>query len=231
MTDFDNVRKDNYCLVRTDRRTLSITVDRDGVVTAHAPLRMPLWQIERFLAEKAGWIQTKRSAALARKTEAQQYGAVSGGKLPYLGGEIQVEFWEKKSPELIEDTLYLPRAGSPNQQALKWFLHQAEQMLPCVVADWSRRTGIPISKLRFGHASTRWGSMNAKGEMRLNIALMHCPLEYIHYVVVHELTHRMHMNHSPAFHAAVEHFYPGAARIRAQGKRLAGWLLLLKEEK
>lgn len=230
MTDVKNAVIGSYRLVRTNRRTLSISLDRDGVVTAHAPLKMPQWQIERFLAEKSGWIQQKRKVAQSRQDQALRYQVRQGGRLPYLGGEIQIELCSGKKPELSGQTLYLPNQGDPVKHALKWFRAQAETQLTPLVQQWAQRTNIHPTKLSFGHAETRWGSMNSKGEMRLNIALMHCPPAYIHYVVVHELAHRLHMNHSPAFHACVERFYPGATKIRQQGKALAGYLQLLREK-
>jgi len=230
MTDVKNAVIGSYRLVRTNRRTLSISLDRDGVVTAHAPLKMPQWQIERFLAEKSGWIQQKRKVAQSRQNQALRYQVRQGGRLPYLGGEILIEFYGGKKPELSGQTLYLPNQGDPVKHALKWFRAQAEAQLTPLVQQWAQRTNIHPTKISFGHVETRWGSMNSKGEMRLNIALMHCPPAYIHYVVVHELAHRLHMNHSPAFHACVESFYPGATKIRQQGKALAGYLRLLREK-
>ena len=65
--------------------------------------------------------------------------------------------------------------------------------------------------------------------MRLNVALMHFSPQYIDYVVVHELAHRVHPDHSPAFHAYVESVLPGAGQLRKEMKNLSGYLTLLRE--
>jgi predicted metal-dependent hydrolase len=72
--------------------------------------------------------------------------------------------------------------------------------------------------------------MKSDGTLRLNIALLHCPPWYIDYVVLHELVHRRHMNHSPAFHAMVESYYPGAGRMRKEGKKLCGGYIGLLQQ-
>mgnify|MGYP003294350676 CR=1 FL=1 len=79
-------------------------------------------------------------------------------------------------------------------------------------------------------AKTRWGSMKSDGSLRLNAALMHCPPPLIDYVIVHELSHRVHMNHSPAFHAHTEKYLPDARQRRAALKQCGAYLTLLRPE-
>ena len=61
--------------------------------------------------------------------------------------------------------------------------------------------------------------MSSDKAMRLNAALVHCPARHIDYVIVHELCHILHPDHSPAFHAAVRSFLPGADTLRAEMRR------------
>jgi len=199
------------------------------MVIAHAPLKMPLWQIERFLWEKSGWIAEKRALLQSRAKRMEQFDPVQGGKLPYLGGTLFLQAWEGKTARLDGNTLYLPEEGSVRAQALKWLQGEARRVLPLYVDKWSKITGLKPSRIGFGYAQKRWGSMSSKGSLRLNVALMHCAPRQIDYIVVHELTHIKHMNHSPAFHAAVEAVLPGAAQLRKEVKALSGYLELLRE--
>jgi predicted metal-dependent hydrolase len=68
--------------------------------------------------------------------------------------------------------------------------------------------GIDYRQLRISSARSKWGSCSASGQIVLAWHLMMCPPESIEYVIIHELCHRIHMDHSKAFWAEVERFMP-----------------------
>ena len=72
-----------YRLIRSNRRTLSLTVESGGALVAHAPLHMPLRQIEAFIEEKRTWIERKRAEAPSRPAP---FVPRDGARLPWLGG-------------------------------------------------------------------------------------------------------------------------------------------------
>ena len=94
-----------------------------------------------------------------------------------------------------------------------------------------RRMGLQVKSIRYTAAKRRWGSMRADGCLRLNAALMHCPMELCDYVIVHELAHIVHPDHSPAFHALVRSVLPGADALRVRMRDFAGVTALLAEPK
>lgn len=219
----------NYELRRSNRRTLALTLDRQGRLIAHAPLRMPLRTIEAFILEKQDWIARKRQELSAAGSRMSGFSLEEGGCIPYLGGRVRISYDSVRRATMQDGVLVLLRTGRPAQQVLNWLAEQARRELPSYVEKWSKRMNVYPTALSFGYAKARYGSMTSDGRMRLNMALMHFPPQYIDYVVVHELAHRVHPDHSPAFHAYVESMLPGAGQLRKEMKTLSGYLTLLRE--
>ena len=219
----------NYELRRSNRRTLALTLDRQGRLIAHAPLRMPLRTIEAFILEKQDWIARKRQELSAAGSRMSGFSLEEGGCIPYLGGRVRISYDSVRRATMQDGVLTLPRTGRPTQQVLNWLAEQARRELPAYVEKWAHRMQVYPTALSFGYAKARYGSMTSDGRMRLNVALMHFPPQYIDYVVVHELAHRVHPDHSPAFHAYVESVLPGAGQLRKEMKTLSGYLTLLRE--
>ena len=219
----------NYELRRSNRRTLALTLDRQGRLIAHAPLRMPLRTIEAFILEKQDWIAWKRQELSAAGSRMSGFSLEEGGCIPYLGGRVRISYDSVRRATMQDGVLTLPRTGRPAQQVLNWLAEQARRELPSYVEKWSKRMNVYPTALSFGYAKARYGSMTSEGRMRLNVALMHFSPQYIDYVVVHELAHRVHPDHSPAFHAYVESVLPGAGQLRKEMKNLSGYLTLLRE--
>ena len=85
-------------------------------------------------------------------------------------------------------------------QALAWF--------PPRVRIFADQIGVRVGRTTIRNQKTRWGSCSAQGNLNFNCLLMLCPPEIRDYVIVHELCHRLEMNHSPRFWAAVEKVLP-----------------------
>ena len=218
-----------YELRRSNRRTLALTLDRQGRLIIHAPMRMPLRTIEAFLLEKQDWIARKRQELSAAGSRMSGFSLEEGGCIPYLGGRVRISYDSVRRATMQDGVLTLPRTGRPAQQVLNWLAEQARRELPSYVEKWSKRMNVYPTALSFGYAKARYGSMTSDGRMRLNVALMHFSPQYIDYVVVHELAHRVHPDHSPAFHAYVESVLPGAGQLRKEMKTLSGYLTLLRK--
>ena len=84
----------------------------------------------------------------------------------------------------------------------RWLKAEARRVLNDETLRLAAQAGISVSAVQVGDAGTRWGSCSHDGRIRFNWRLLLAPPEVRHYVVAHELAHRLHMDHSPAFRAA-----------------------------
>lgn len=204
-----------YTLVRSQRRTLALTLDAAGALTARAPLRMPQGEIEAFIRQKRGWIAQKQAALRERALYVPVWNWAGGAALPFWGGVLTARLAEVPAPRREGDTLLLPRSQPAHSALASWLEAQAPALLGERVCFHARRMGLTPSAIGYSTARTRWGSMSGKGSLRLNLALLLCPPPVAEYVIVHELAHMRQPNHSPAFWQVVAQWMPQHRQARA----------------
>jgi predicted metal-dependent hydrolase len=214
-----------YQLTRAKRRSIGLIVGNHGLAV-RAPKWTPLYEIEAALREKSSWILKKLFEAeqrLAHSHKAQMLWQ-NGGVFDYLG----------ESYTLHLDALYtvidsekkciwiaLPQSASEAQiqdavqacvqrAALLLFEARLNHFAPMLNVQWR--------SLKLSNAGGRWGSAKSDGSIRLNWRLMHFRLPVIDYVVVHELSHLRHMNHSPRFWDTVEGIMPDYTQLKNELK-------------
>jgi len=109
----------------------------------------------------------------------------------------------------------------------RWYRREARQRIEPLIASEGVRLGLQAGKVRIGNQRTRWGSCSTSGTLSFNWRLVLGRPEALHYVVVHELMHIRHHNHSRAFWGDLETAFPDYKReavwLRANERLLLGW--------
>ena len=116
----------------------------------------------------------------------------------------------------------LPRFTSGELEAL---VQKACAVIPPRVQYWAKQMGLSYGKITIRNQKTRWGSCSSKGNLNFNCTLALTPTEVMDYVIVHELCHRWHMDHSARFWAAVEAWVPDYESCRSWLKSHAAELI------
>jgi len=214
----------DYQVFLSRRRTLSIMVHRDGRIVVRAPLRTSRRTIHEFLEYKSAWIAGKRTAFAMRPTlPAPVY--ADGATHRYLGADyrLQVARGARGRGYLEDGCIHLPcrddDAQIIEQRLYAWYRQQAEAVFAQRLAHcWPAfaALGLRPPDMRIRRMKSRWGSMTRRRVMTLNLALIRAPVACIDYVVIHELCHLRHHNHSPAFYSMMDTILPDW-RQRRQG--------------
>lgn len=89
---------------------------------------------------------------------------------------------------------------------------RAVAVIPERVKYYAELIGVDYGRITIRNQHTRWGSCSSNGNLNFNCLLMLMPDEIIDSVVVHELCHRKHMDHSPSFYAEIERVFPDYRR-------------------
>lgn len=197
-----------YDLIRSDRRTLSIQVKRNGHVIVRAPRHMADAEITHWIVARQTWIKKHRARFAEIHTPPLRY--VIGEEHFFLGDPLVLKIVvasrsdvQIKDDDLVVKTRF-PYDSAKTKALLKAFYHsQALNLFPSFIAEAFppfAAMGYAIPSLKLRWMKRHWGSLSAKGIMTLNTKLIRAPRHLIDYVILHELCHLKHMDHGPEFY-------------------------------
>lgn len=213
-----------YSLRRSERAKNTRIVVKPGKIEVVAPLKISERRIRAFVEAQQDWIR----AAIKRVADKVQ--AVpnlapahyrDGATVPFLGRQIPLQIKPTNAKtvriQLHADTVfivYLPVHVDSQQSSelirlslMRWMKQQARLHASELIEKHAQRFGLFPRSLRIKTQKSRWGSCGPKNDINLNWLLMLAPAPALEYVVVHELCHIKHKNHSKDFWQLVgEHF-------------------------
>ena len=186
---------------------LRLKVGQSGEISLSIPLRTKENHILEFLEKNLEWLR-KTSAKIKAKNSAKNENQVE-----FLGLNYELIIDKKASGVSIE--LFSIKAAS-KADFRRFCDEKAKELLNASIARFAPLIARPINHISFKRMRTRWGSCNkAKGYINLNLDLITKKKEFIEYVVLHELAHLVHANHSKDFYALISKHMPDyKARIK-----------------
>ena len=226
-----------YEVRRSQRRkkTVHIRVDRSGVKVA-APNRIRKSELQAIVRKRASWILKQ----IASVSEAQPLQFVNGETLPFLGRNVPmvIQSADVDSPEVSLD-LWNFQVATPHNLSnetryesirlavVGWYKDRATETLASSVDRWWPLLGRgEKSRVLIRDQRHRWASCSYDGTLRFNWRVMMLEPPLIEYIVVHELAHLTHLNHSKDFWDLVYDTMPEAPESRRR-LREAAWALSL----
>lgn len=193
-----------YKLVRSGRKTLQIIVRR-GEIVVRAPFNLSRERIEDFIENKSDWVKN----ALERQRGCfDKFHDASGQTVLLFGREVE----RPAGAENIYPELYRKYYAS--------YVGCLKERINFI----SELNNLPFGKLKISNARTLWGTCDGENNIRLNWRLVLLPPELIDYVILHELAHTVHHNHSRSFWNLLAALQPDY-KLRKKKLKEFSWVL------
>ncbi len=194
-------------IIKSKRKTLSLSLDKDGRVIVRAPYKCSEKRINEFVLSNQGWLEKATESFNKSQSKVSSYSVSDGGRIPLLGEDFEILFTDNKKAAIDKRVILLPEKNS---------LSSLEKMLKTIALNYfkerldyySSLSGLEYNRIKITKAKTRWGSCNSDKNICFSLYLVMCPLNVIDYVIVHEMCHLKYMNHSKKFWAEVEKYIP-----------------------
>ena len=220
-----------YTLKRRKCRAINLKIDCDGL-TVSAPTRETLGWIESALKGRSNWILKKLDEWKSKESISLVWEESS--IFPLLGDPWRLAIEPTGVMKMIpvhikkmvgRDQLELPFVTTVSSQeiekvVMEWYYKQAYIYFSKRMEFFSKKLGVLRPQLKLSRAKTQWGSCNSRRIIHLNWRLIQLSISLIDYVIAHELSHLIEMNHSSAFWKTVESICPNYVANRNELKKI-----------
>ncbi|MCD6120586.1 MAG: M48 family metallopeptidase [Spirochaetales bacterium] len=219
----DNSEKANIKidkLLRSKRRSVGLEITGEAVLVVRAPLGLSRRKIEEIVGKKRKWIEKKVRQIKERNGRLSMKTFKSGEHFYYLGMQypLFVDNFKSINPgnsnsrnPLKFDNKFVLNGKyqhTAREQFIAFYKKKAIVFIEKRAAFYSKVYGLRYRRISITRAEKRWGSCSSKGSINFSYRLIMTPPEIVDYVVVHELAHLKHHNHSGKFWREVERMLP-----------------------
>lgn len=210
----ENALDTPFTLRRVSSSRLRLTVSSSGKLILYCPKRYPKSKCTEFVEKNA-----ERLLREHEKRKKQGICELFGGQdplseaasLPYLGKRYPIVRTEIPNA-LFDGTHFIfPKTFGEHDMlnAYREFLRaRAKALLPEICKSIAEANGFDYNKIYVKNISSRWGSCSSSKNLNFSLALIACSDEFIRYVVSHELSHTVHLDHSKDFYKTLEGISP-----------------------
>jgi len=196
-----------YKTIRSDRKSIALVIDSEARLTVRAPFNARESEITSFIKQKKRWIIEKQKKISALSNKYAPVVIKNGESILFQGNNYTIKMSNVARIKISGENIILPK-GSKKEKVVSWLKKEAKKLIRERLDIYSGLMGVRYSALRISSARMRWGSCSGRDSLSFTWRLIMCPIQVIDYVIVHELSHITHKNHSPAFWARVKKVIP-----------------------
>lgn len=210
-----------YEIIKKKKKNIGITIGKDGRVVVTSPLFVEDYYIQEIMYKRSAWVISKIKLMKEKKIDQREMKYLDGDMLPYIGHNYPLEIVERNlkngkvefNGELIRAIISPDMDGEKRlneikSTLIKWYREEALKLFKERTSYYSNILGVCPNNIRIKEQRTLWGSCSSKNNINYNWKLIMAPLYILDYIVVHELCHLKHRDHSKNFWALVEKTMP-----------------------
>lgn len=204
---------------RRGNRNLRLSFARDGSLRVSLPPYVPYQAGVSFVESKRDWIAKHRPVSTANLEQGDRIGKAHRMSFVASNNAKQASVRVSSGSITVSCPASMPTTHQSAQKAaergaLKALKSEADNLLPQRLKILATKHGFSYKTVETKRLSSRWGSCSQNREITLNIYLMQLSWDLIDYVIIHELTHTEHLNHSDKFWQRFEQALPDAKKRR-----------------
>jgi predicted metal-dependent hydrolase len=205
------------------RRTVGITVDRDGSLLLHAPTGSDPDSLASWAWSKRGWVFRKLAEKHLLLPASPDKDFVTGEGFDYLGRHYRLLLTDdapdgrvKLERGRLRMARHVAEADEGKRTMIRWYQQRAHAWLPRRIRPWAQRMNVQPGDLDVRDLGHRWGSLGKDNRFNIHWAAMQLPVSLVDYVIIHELAHIAQPRHTPAFWATVQRALPDSDQRRTR---------------
>jgi len=197
-------------IIRSNRKTLSLSINENADLVVRAPHRLSDNEIQKFISEKSDWIDKKQRLVKAHLEDSENQ--LSSDQCLYLGSLYPLKI-DNNNVKPISFNGDMFTTANVNRERINlllksWYKKRFIEVALPRLSYFSDKHKLKFNQVRVKKQKTLWGSCSSKNNINLNYLLIMAPMKVIDYVIVHELVHTIHKNHSAKFWQKVETIMP-----------------------
>lgn len=194
-----------------------ISVDNKNGVVVKTP-ELSDEKMQELVRGKARWILQKKALV---QENLSNFEFETGSRLPYLGKRYYLKLEEDKDAPVGRACLtfnhskftlrynpYLMKKEFMYKALDRFYIEKAKERITALAIKWAEVMGRSYTKITFKKVAKRWGSCSSRGNIIFNYEAIKLPIDCVEYIVVHELAHLVHHDHSKDFWKLVEKYLP-----------------------
>ena len=211
-----------YQIIKTSRKTISIHIDKNGI-SVRCPRQITKEKIAELVAQKQDWILKKYYELKLNQVPKEKVEYKNGSKIQYRGylmelellpvqtnqmKENQARMWLQEGKVKIESSSF--QSDFIKSLLEQWYRMEAKKRICERVEYYTKNYDFKkkVNKITIKDQKSKWGSCSSKCNLNFNYRLIMAPDDVLDYIVVHELCHFLHMNHSSQFWESVKTILP-----------------------